>query len=161
MSKLSRFSKRSRVSQSVPPLGQKDPSPKGSQEESKKQESEEKKKENEGEGKGDGESEKSKKHTQRVPIILYIKGRNLKRMDPGVGKSSDPQCQIYQDTYAVGRTEIIFNNLDPDFQEAIQMDYFFHRDQQLEVRFVDNDDQEDKFAKAEGEMIGSVIVGLP
>ena len=82
-------------------------------------------------------------------------------MDLGVGKSSDPQCQIYQDTYDVGRTEIMFNELNPDFQEAIEMDYFFHRDQQLEVRFVDNDDQEDKYAKAEGEMIGSVTVGLP
>ena len=37
MSKLSRFSKRSRVSASAPLLGQKDPSPKGSQEESKKE----------------------------------------------------------------------------------------------------------------------------
>ena len=30
------------------------------------------------------------KHVQRVPIILYIKGRNLRNLDTGIKNKSDP-----------------------------------------------------------------------
>ena len=53
------------------------------------------------------------KHVQRVPIILYIKGRNLKNLDTGLKNKSDPQCQVFQKDFNaekyryIGHTEII------------------------------------------------------
>ena len=57
--------------------------------------------------------------------------------------ASDPQCQIYQNGFRLGYTEIQPDTSDPDFLHSIGMDYFFHQDQRLELRFVDNDEAVD------------------
>ena len=107
----------------------------------------------------------NEKFIQRVPITLFIKGRNLKNLDRG--SKSDPQCVIYQkdlDTEEyryIGHTEILENNLEPDYEKGIEMDFFFHQDQLLKLTFVDNDDGPDEDGLAEGEDIGSAYIGLP
>ena len=66
-----------------------------------------------------------------VPVRLHISGRNLKNMD--VFSKSDPLCIVLekaQDTeewFEVGRTEFIKNTLNPDFQTAIDVDFYFEK----------------------------------
>ena len=60
----------------------------------------------------------------------------------------------------MGHTEIVDNNLEPDFAKGVEMDYFFHRDQMLKFQFIDNDDGTDPNGLAEGEEIGAALIGL-
>ena len=56
-------------------------------------------------------------------------------MDKDVISKSDPICVVYCMTHKgqaeietymeIGRTEIIYNNLNPQWNTKIQMDYFF------------------------------------
>ena len=39
----------------------------------------------------------------------------------------------------VAKTEIIKNNLNPDFQQALTIDYFFERKQELKFEMIDDD----------------------
>ncbi len=47
---------------------------------------------------------------------------------------SDPQCEIYlKDRHVahwalIGKTEMINNNLNPDFSKFIECDYYFERE---------------------------------
>ena len=80
---------------------------------------------------------------KQIPIKLYISGRNLKNMD--IFSKSDPLCVIFeraQDTdewFEIGRTEFIKDTLNPDFEKAIDIDFFFEKSQWLRFEFIDDD----------------------
>ena len=58
---------------------------------------------------------------------------------------SDPQVEMYmkeknsEKWIIQGRTEVINNNLNPDFSTFIECDYFFEREQQLRFMVFDVD----------------------
>jgi hypothetical protein len=66
-------------------------------------------------------------------VALFLSCRKLKDLD-AVSKS-DPQVEVYiKDRAAphwtlVGKTEIVNNNLNPDFSKFIECDYYFEREQ--------------------------------
>lgn len=80
-------------------------------------------------------------------IELMLSARNL--MDKDVISKSDPICVVYCMTHKgqaeietymeIGRTEIIYNNLNPQWNTKIQMDYFFESKQQLRFEIYDID----------------------
>jgi hypothetical protein len=79
-----------------------------------------------------------------VPVKLYISGRNLKDLD--TFSKSDPICVVFEKAqdneniwFEVGRTEFMKNNLDPDFTRAIDIDFFFEKEQILKFEFIDDD----------------------
>jgi len=77
-------------------------------------------------------------------VQLRIKLNNL--VDKDTFSKSDPQVTVYcrHSTRAqwleVGKTEIIMNNLNPEFAKPIEMDYFFEEEQQLKFVVHDIDD---------------------
>jgi hypothetical protein len=66
-------------------------------------------------------------------VVLYISCRKLKDLD--ITSKSDPQVEVYVKERTatkwslVGKTEIIQNNLNPDFSTPIECDYFFEKEQ--------------------------------
>lgn len=97
-----------------------------------------------------------------VPIKLYISGRNLKNMD--VFSKSDPLCVIFEkaqdseEWFEIGRTEFIKDSLNPNFERAIDVDYFFEKTQNLRFEFIDDDggDSDDPYY----DIIGAVMMPL-
>ena len=79
-----------------------------------------------------------------VPVKLYISGRNLKNMD--MFSKSDPICVVFEkaqdreEWFEIGRTEFIKDTLDPNFETAIDVDYFFEKTQELKFEFIDDED---------------------
>jgi len=77
-------------------------------------------------------------------VQLRIKLRNL--VDKDTFSKSDPQVIVYcrhstkAEWYEVDKTEIIMNNLNPEFAKPIEMDYFFEEEQQLRFVVYDIDD---------------------
>jgi len=77
-------------------------------------------------------------------VQLRIKLNNL--VDKDTFSKSDPQVTVYcrQSTRAqwieVGKTEVIMNNLNPEFAKPIEIDYFFEEEQQLRFVVYDVDD---------------------
>jgi len=77
-------------------------------------------------------------------VQLRIKLNNL--VDKDTFSKSDPQVTVFcrHSTRAqwleVGKTEIIMNNLNPEFAKPIEMDYFFEEEQQLKFVVHDIDD---------------------
>lgn len=76
-----------------------------------------------------------------MQIKLYVSGRNLKNLD--VLTKSDPRCDIYEyvnnDWKLIGNTEIIQNNVNPDFTTCIFMNYFFEKMQKIKFVMMDVD----------------------
>ncbi len=77
-------------------------------------------------------------------IELYLSGRNLKDLD--TFSKSDPQVRVYikdKPTAAtwrkVGETEVIQNNLNPDWKTTITVFYQFEVSQQVRIEVVDSD----------------------
>jgi hypothetical protein len=75
-------------------------------------------------------------------VNLFISGRKLRDMD--VFSKSDPRCVVYEigtneKESKIGYTEIINNNLNPDFKTTIQMKYYFEKVQKLKFVMVDDD----------------------
>ena len=66
-----------------------------------------------------------------VPVKLYISGRNLKDLD--MFSKSDPVCIVFEKSqqgdewFEIGRTEYIKDELNPDFQKCIDVDFSFER----------------------------------
>ena len=97
-----------------------------------------------------------------VPVKLYISGRNLKNMD--MFSKSDPLCVVFEkaqdsdDWFEIGRTEFIKDTLDPNFEKAIDIDYFFEKNQVLKFEFIDDDggDSDDPYY----DIIGSSNMNL-
>ena len=64
-------------------------------------------------------------------IAIYVSCRNLKNYD--IKSKSDPQAEVFikdrnSDWTLVGRTEVMRNNLNPDFAEFVECDYFFEKE---------------------------------
>ena len=77
-------------------------------------------------------------------VDLYIQCRKLKDLD--VFSKSDPQVRIsLKDSPAaatwkkIGETEVIENNLNPDFKTTVQVMYLFEVNQQIRFEVVDSD----------------------
>ena len=83
------------------------------------------------------------KQNLQVPVKLYISGRNLKNMD--IFSKSDPLCVVFEkaqdreEWFEIGRTEFIKDTLNPDFEKAIDIDFFFEKNQMLRFEFIDDD----------------------
>jgi Ca2+-dependent lipid-binding protein len=82
--------------------------------------------------------------TLKQRVALYISCRKLKNLD--VMSKSDPQVEVYLKDKAshyalIGKTEVIKDNLNPDFSKFIECDYFFEKEQYVKfaVYDIDND----------------------
>ena len=97
-----------------------------------------------------------------VPVKLYVSGRNLKNMD--MFSKSDPLCVVFEkaqdrdEWFEIGRTEFIKDTLNPNFEKAIDVDFFFEKAQMLKFEFIDDDggDSDDPYY----DIIGSSIIQL-
>lgn len=87
------------------------------------------------------QSSKQIQDSLKQRVVLYMSCRKLKDLD--VMSKSDPQVEVYlkdktsQNWSLIGKTEIIKDNLNPDFITSVECDYFFEREQH--VKFVVND----------------------
>ena len=58
---------------------------------------------------------------------------------------SDPLCVVFEkaqdreEWFEIGRTEFIKDTLNPDFEKAIDIDFFFEKNQMLRFEFIDDD----------------------
>ncbi len=98
-------------------------------------------------------------------VALYISCRKLKDMD--LTSKTDPQVDVFvkdrtsKDWYLCGKTEVINNNLNPDFSKFIECDYYFEREQHVRFMLWDVD------STAKREFIGKCettigkIIGAP
>ena len=105
----------------------------------------------------------------REKVEIYFSCRNLKDMD--VFSKTDPQLKLYKKIgkswNLVGKTEVIKDNLNPDFTKSFILDFVFETKQPLKVEVIDIDNESGtKFefvGEAEftlGELVGSVKGGL-
>ncbi len=85
--------------------------------------------------------------TQRV--TLTISCRNLKNLD--ITSKSDPKCEIYlrdggkaSKWMLIGETEIVNNNLNPDFSKQLEINYTFEKEQFLQFQIFDIDRKNNK-----------------
>jgi hypothetical protein len=76
-----------------------------------------------------------------MKVDLSISGRKLKDLD--FFSKSDPMCILYEmdngNWKKVGQTEMINNNLNPDFKTTLRVDYWFERAQSLKFVMIDGD----------------------
>jgi len=76
-----------------------------------------------------------------MKVQLYISGRQLKNLD--TFSKSDPRCTVYElvkeKWVKRGKTEMINNTLNPDFESHIEMDYYFERSQDIKFVMKDGD----------------------
>ena len=68
-----------------------------------------------------------------MPVNLFISGRKLKNLD--TFSKSDPQCKVFEmhnnQWRQIGQTEIINNNLNPNFETTFTVGYFFEKVQKF------------------------------
>ena len=87
-----------------------------------------------------------------MPVNLYLAGRKLKDLD--AFSKSDPVCRIYEKKQGqwikIGETERISNNLNPNFEQAIEIQYYFEKKQDLKLEMIDDD------GSGSPDMIGSI-----
>ena len=93
---------------------------------------------------------------QSGKLMLYIKCESLVDMD--TFSKSDPFVVLYAKQpdgrlYEVGRTETIMNNLNPQFQRTINVQYFFETKQIFVARVIDYDE---KKRDEDNDQLGSV-----
>ena len=97
-----------------------------------------------------------------VPVKLTISGRNLKDLD--MFSKSDPVCIVFEQSqqgkewFEIGRTEYIKDDLNPDFQKCIDVDFCFEKQQVLKFEFIDDDggDSDDPYY----DIIGNTTINL-
>ena len=79
--------------------------------------------------------------TLSMQVNLYISGRSLKDLD--TFSKSDPCCRLYEKKHGqwvkIASTETINDNLNPDFEQALVIPYFFEKRQDLKFEIVDDD----------------------
>lgn len=81
----------------------------------------------------------------RSQIELYISLRQLRKMD--TFSNTDAICLLYQkiqgsNTYTLlGKTEIVFDNLNPDFTTSFKLDFIFETHQYFKIEVRDIDDK--------------------
>jgi Ca2+-dependent lipid-binding protein len=98
----------------------------------------------------------------REQVELFISCRSLKDMD--VMSVSDPQVILMiqganRQWAEYGKTEIIDNNLNPDFATSFPIDFIFEQQQHLKFKCVDIDGKNDYDFIGECETTLSKIVG--
>lgn len=78
-------------------------------------------------------------------VVLYLSCRKLKDLD--ILSKSDPQVEVFlkdkssEHWSSIGKTEIIKNNLNPDFIKSLECDYYFEREQAIKFMVNDIDDR--------------------
>lgn len=78
-------------------------------------------------------------------VNVLIACRHLVDLDLGSGKS-DPFAVMFlkQETettwHCLGKTEVIFNNLNPDFLKSFTVNYYFEKNQSVRIEIYDHDD---------------------
>ncbi|XP_070574911.1 copine-8-like isoform X2 [Ptychodera flava] len=91
---------------------------------------------------------------QAIPVTkveISVSARNILDMD--TFSKSDPICVMYIQKVGsnkfteYGRTEIIWNNLNPDFVTKFSLDYFFEERQELKFELYDVDAKSDDLSK--------------
>lgn len=91
-----------------------------------------------------------------LQVMLYISGRKLKNLD--LLSKSDPRCSVFEfigNKWVLrGKTETKKDQLNPDFEIAITLDYCFEKTQK--IKFV----MEDVDSKTSSELIGEVETTL-
>jgi hypothetical protein len=103
--------------------------------------------------------------TEKEKVELYLSCHSLTNLD--FGSKSDPYCVLYRkqgnNWHQVGKTEIVWNNLDPSFAKSFEIEFTFERKQIFKVECRDADDEQglkyDSLGSAEfelGTVIGSV-----
>ena len=74
-------------------------------------------------------------------VHLYISGRKLKNLD--TFSKSDPICRVFEKKgngwVHIAQTEMIKDNLNPDFEQAITLPYYFERRQDFKFEMIDDD----------------------
>lgn len=84
-------------------------------------------------------------------VEISVSARKLLDMD--ITSKSDPLCVLYLKQFAsteyreVGRTEVIWNTLNPDFVKKFVLDYFFEESQKLKFELYDVDSLTDDLSK--------------
>lgn len=87
-------------------------------------------------------------------VELYFQGRQLKDLD--TFSKSDPQVRLFikegpsAQWKKLGETEVIENNLNPDWKTTIKLFYQFEVNQTVRIEVSDSD------GKSDGELIGQV-----
>ena len=96
-------------------------------------------------------------------VNLYISGRKLR--DTDFFSKSDPICIVAEMREGkwseVGRTEQILNNLNPNFETMISMQYFFEREQNLKFTMLDGDGHGDSDPIGEVTTKMGHLIGAP
>lgn len=100
-------------------------------------------------------------------VSLFFSCKQLK--DADVFSKSDPFLKVYSvDTHnrkqnskpkpqkLIKTTEVVKNNLNPDFETSLKVEYFFERNQQFRVEVVDCDDA----VKKQGDFLGEAEFAL-
>lgn len=96
-------------------------------------------------------------------VELTLSCRNLRDMD--FFSKSDPMCVVYTRNSGtdfwqeIKRTEIIYNNLNPDFTTKIEMEYRFEESQYLKFEVYDIDSKNVTNLK-EHDFIGQCVTTL-
>ena len=76
-----------------------------------------------------------------MKLNLYISARKLKDLD--ITSKSDPCAALFEYSNGrwckIGQTETIKNNLNPDFEQALQVAYHFEKLQKLKFVLIDDD----------------------
>lgn len=92
-------------------------------------------------------------------VVLFFKGRELADLD--VFSKSDPfvVAHVKEEGQAewakVGQTEVVDNELNPNFQTPVRLTYSFEKKQHLRFEVFDDDGGGDK------ELIGEAFTTLP
>ena len=92
-------------------------------------------------------------------LLLTFACKKLPNMD--VGSLTDPFCVLYhlkgktKEKVRLGNTELIQDNLNPEFVTNLQVDYFFEENQKFLIEVYDADDHKDLMNLKKQELIGS------
>jgi len=86
-------------------------------------------------------------HNTGHRVILHFRCQNLADLD--TFSKSDPYIVLYHKQpdgrlREVGRTEIVMNNLNPEFQKTLTVEYIFETKQIFQVKVIDYDEKTDK-----------------
>ena len=98
-------------------------------------------------------------------VSLFLSCRKLKNLD--AMSLSDPQIEVHimdpiSKTWClVGKTEVINNNLNPDFSKFIECDFYFEREQNLKFIVYDIDSSTSKDHIGNVETTIGKLVGAP
>ena len=97
----------------------------------------------------------------KTRVQLFIRCTGL--TDVEILSKSDPYVEVYQQNGSnwklIGRTEVIWDNLDPEFSTCIELDYFFEVETRLNFKVFDmNLDRTGK--EVQGEFLGQCEYSL-